>query len=294
MPFATTDVTQMMGIGNYVGEMRPGPDGNLYEWVQGVDGLGNPIGFWKVLKKATGFVRSAAQQVAKRALPMLSMLIPPPLKSIAKRTCTFLPKVGPVVQTIPEARVPFQMANKFCGVLRKAGIAGVDDGFMEVAPLPNLSRTVPAPVRGAAKTVCNVVDKLSPIVKFIPPVRPYATGATALCRVLRGTGIAGVDDGIMAAPDGQLYEVVEGIGEFGERRRFLRRVRVNITFPAVITRRRTRRRVGPRPVRRLPQAAARVPIATRPIVAAPVATAARPPVVIRPAAPAAPAVRRYR
>src|SRR5689334_22104053 len=35
-----------MGIG-YLGEVRQGPDGNLYQYVQGVDGLGNPIGgFW--------------------------------------------------------------------------------------------------------------------------------------------------------------------------------------------------------------------------------------------------------
>ena len=32
-------VTQMMGIG-YLGEVRQGPDGNLYQYVQGVDGLG--------------------------------------------------------------------------------------------------------------------------------------------------------------------------------------------------------------------------------------------------------------
>ena len=44
-------VTQMMGIG-YLGEVRQGPDGNLYQYVQGVDGLGNPIGgIWSRLKR---------------------------------------------------------------------------------------------------------------------------------------------------------------------------------------------------------------------------------------------------
>ena len=38
-----TRPTQMMGVG-YLGEVRQGPDGNLYQYVQGVDGLGNPIG----------------------------------------------------------------------------------------------------------------------------------------------------------------------------------------------------------------------------------------------------------
>ena len=39
------DATRMMGVG-YLGEVRQGPDGALYQYVQGVDGLGNPIGFW--------------------------------------------------------------------------------------------------------------------------------------------------------------------------------------------------------------------------------------------------------
>ena len=40
--------THMMGIG-YLGEVRQGPDGNHYQYVQGVDGLGNPIGgFWSM------------------------------------------------------------------------------------------------------------------------------------------------------------------------------------------------------------------------------------------------------
>ena len=45
------EATQMMGIG-YLGEVRQGPDGNLYQYVQGVDGLGNPIGgFWRRFKR---------------------------------------------------------------------------------------------------------------------------------------------------------------------------------------------------------------------------------------------------
>ena len=43
------EATQMMGIG-YLGEVRQGPDGNLYQWMQGVDGLGNPVGFWGKLR----------------------------------------------------------------------------------------------------------------------------------------------------------------------------------------------------------------------------------------------------
>ena len=55
-------VTQMMGIG-YLGEVRQGPDGNLYQYVQGVDGLGNPIGgIWSRVKRwtAPGSAQGAA------------------------------------------------------------------------------------------------------------------------------------------------------------------------------------------------------------------------------------------
>jgi len=65
----TDAVTQMMGLGSYLGETRMGPDGNVYQWVQGIDGLGNPIGFWKKWKKKLrGFV--------KKALPIAQKLAP--------------------------------------------------------------------------------------------------------------------------------------------------------------------------------------------------------------------------
>ncbi len=58
------DVTQMMGIG-YLGEIRQGPDGNLYQYVQGVDGLGNPIGgWWSKFKSGLRKVQSLAQRGA--------------------------------------------------------------------------------------------------------------------------------------------------------------------------------------------------------------------------------------
>jgi len=74
------DMTQMMGIG-YLGEVRRGPDGAAYQWVEGIDGLGNPIGFWKKLKrfvrKAMPFARMAAGFIpgggaAMRAAEMVS------------------------------------------------------------------------------------------------------------------------------------------------------------------------------------------------------------------------------
>ncbi|BFU90766.1 MAG: hypothetical protein NTAFB01_19530 [Nitrospira sp.] len=64
-------VTQMMGIG-YLGEVRQGPDGNLYQYVQGVDGLGNPIGgFWSRLKRVARSAVRKAMPLAQRFAPFI-------------------------------------------------------------------------------------------------------------------------------------------------------------------------------------------------------------------------------
>ena len=64
-------VTQMMGIG-YLGEVRQGPDGNLYQYVQGVDGLGNPIGgFWSRLKRIARSAVRKAMPLAQRFAPFI-------------------------------------------------------------------------------------------------------------------------------------------------------------------------------------------------------------------------------
>jgi hypothetical protein len=84
------ELTQVMGLG-YLGEVRQGPDGRLYQWVQGIDGLGNPVGFWKRLKR---FV--------KRALP------------IAEKIAPFIPVYGPAVAAGIKVAKPF---------LKRAGMA---------------------------------------------------------------------------------------------------------------------------------------------------------------------------
>jgi len=62
------EAMRMSGLG-HVGEVVEGPDGMLYEWVEGVDGLGNPVGFWKSLRR---FVRPLVQ----RALPFAQKIAP--------------------------------------------------------------------------------------------------------------------------------------------------------------------------------------------------------------------------
>jgi hypothetical protein len=160
-----------MGIGSYVGEVRRGPDGQPYQWVEGVDGLGNAIGFWKSLKS-----------LASKAIPMVTK---------------FIPGIGPVIEQ----------------------------------------------VRGAVKGFCTGLPKMQPIVDQSPDIKPVYNIGTKLCSILSKVGIAGADDGIMQAPDGQLYEVVEGIGEFGEVKKYLRPVWVSI--PAVIRPRHSRLRRRP-------------------------------------------------
>ena len=164
MRYGPQNMTDMMGIGNAVGEMRRGPDGQVYQWVEGVDGLGNPIGFWKGLKS-----------LVSKALPLAKMI----------------PGVGPII--------------------------------------------------GAVKPFCQTLPQLQPFIQQAPGIQPIYTLGTKICKVLGKVGIAGAEGAIMEAPDGQLYEVLEGIGENGAVRRSVRRVWLSI--PATIRPRRMRRGV---------------------------------------------------
>jgi hypothetical protein len=193
MPFASYETSQVLGIGNYVGEIRQGPDGQLYEWVEGVDGLGNDIGFWKGVKK------------------------------LASKAVKFIPGIGPVIEQ----------------------------------------------VRGAVKGFCQGLPKLAPCAEQSVELKPVFQIGTKLCSILGKAGLAGAEDGIMQAPDGQLYEVVEGIGESGQVKQYLRPVWMSI--PVVI---RPRRRHGAR----------------RGVQAQPGAVAPRPPAPAQAGAP----VRRFR
>jgi hypothetical protein len=94
---------------------------------------------------------------------------------------------------------------------------------------------------------------MQPLIQQAPGIQPIYTLGTKICKVLGKVGIAGAEGAIMEAPDGQLYEVVEGIGEDGTVRRSVRKVWLKI--PAEI---------GPRRVRR----GVRRPVSTAPTVRA--------------------------
>jgi hypothetical protein len=204
MRYGPQDATDMMGIGNYVGEVRRGPDGQVYQWVEGVDGLGNPIGFWKGLRS-----------LVSKALPLAK----------------FIPGLGPII--------------------------------------------------GAVKPFCQALPQLQPVIEQAPGIQPVYKLGTKICKVLGKVGIAGADGGIMEAPDGQLYEVVEGIGAGPGQVRPGRR-RVWISIPAVIRGR------GPRVMSGRQVVTPAAPGA-QPVVMVPAAPGVRPAVV----APAGP-VRRFR
>jgi hypothetical protein len=112
------EVTQMMGLGS-VGEVRRGPDGNLYQWVQGVDGLGNPIGSWKkwahrLARRAVNFIPAVAALRAAR--PLLRKVLP-----IAQRFAPLIPGGAAVAAGLRVAKA--------------AGVAGADGlGALYQAP----------------------------------------------------------------------------------------------------------------------------------------------------------------
>lgn len=213
MIYGPADMTQVLGIGSYVGELREAPDGNLYEWVAGVDGLGNPIGFWKKIKgMATRFAKA---------------LIPGPLKRLARGVCRNVDQLGPVATFVPPMLPYYTGAKGLCKVLRSTGIA-------EAPAIP-----IPPMARSAAKSVCGVINKLGPVLRWVPGAGGYFKKAQGMCNVLRSRGIA-------EAPDGQLYEVVDTIGESGQPRRRLRPIR--LVIPAYVG---PRRAVGTRRGRRV-------------------------------------------
>ena len=130
------DLTQTMGIGA-LGEVRRGPDGSLYQWVQGVDGLGNPIGFWKKLKKIAKAVTKPITDVAQKAVQFVKkpyciplQAIPGPIKGITKKVCRVVGHLRPLAN-IPVVGSYYRGINKFCNVAKECGIGGLEGSLMQ-------------------------------------------------------------------------------------------------------------------------------------------------------------------
>jgi hypothetical protein len=235
------ELAQEMGAG-YAGEVRTGPDNRPYQWVQTVDGLGNPVGFWRGMRRVARGVRRVTA----------------PALRVAQQVAPLVPGAGPAMTSAVRAATP---------VLRRAGLAGHHGiGALYQAPDGSLYRNASEPeseelqaqgqdgrpedldmgypgevrlgadgrpyqwvqgvdglgnpvgfwrglrraartVRRAAAPALRVVQQAAPLVPGVGP--PVATALRAAAPVLRRAGVAGQDGlgALYQAPDGSLYHV---------------------------------------------------------------------------------------
>ncbi|MGH8590898.1 MAG: hypothetical protein ACREXX_16695 [Gammaproteobacteria bacterium] len=217
------DVPGAMGVG-YLGEVRQGPDGNLYQYVQGVDGLGNPIGFWRRLKRF-------ARRVVRKALPYVQKFAP------------LIPGVGPAVSVLTSAipaasgmapmMVPVEApaampAAPATEAVPPAETSTAGFGLGEIAmgqdghlyqwaqgvdglgnPIGFWKR-----LRRLARRALPIAQRLAP---FIPGGAAALTAATPFLRQAGVAGHAGLG-ALYQAPDGTLYQQVQGLAEDEELR----------------------------------------------------------------------------
>jgi hypothetical protein len=180
------DIRNSLGVGVYNGELRRGADGQLYEWVQSVDGLGNVSGFWKSLSKVA---RAVAKPVVRAAAPVVQAAT-----DVAKGALRFLTK-------------------PYC---------------IPLLPLRS-------PIRFIAKAICPIVQQ--PIIRRIAPIVPYVgpiiQGTDRLCNLVRDCGIAGLEGGLIEAPDGNLYQARRGLQNCRTLNRYIRTSQGlgQVTFP---------------------------------------------------------------
>lgn len=124
-----------------------GAEGQLYEWVQGVDGLGTPVGYWRPrsgTQPGAPYVRNDAPflgEIAQAADGQLYQWVQgvdglgspfgfwKRIKSLARRALPIARRLAPFV---PGASAALTMATPF---LKQAGIAGLGEvGALYAAP----------------------------------------------------------------------------------------------------------------------------------------------------------------
>jgi len=248
------DVTQMMGIG-YLGEVRQGPDGNLYQYVKGVDGLGNPIGFWRGLRKRL-------KKFVGRALPFAQKIAPfIPGASAALTVATpFLKQAGVAgyegigalyeapdgslyqvqglaededLRGIDEDEMTQMMGIGYLGEVRQGpdgnlyqwmqGVDGLGNPIGIWGKLRRLARKALKyhPVAAALRAARPLLQKALPVAQQVASVIPGGEAAlTAAAPILKEAGVAGYDGlgALYQAPDGTLYQQVQGLEDDAELR----------------------------------------------------------------------------
>lgn len=183
------DATQMKGIGLYLGD-----DGNLYQWVDGVDASDDAMGVWQGLS-----------QPDDPALRGLGALYQAPdgtlyqVHGLAEETET---DAKPEAQTEAEAAGGQPAAAK--------GAAQARQRFIQ-----RRQQRPGQPTRGGTpRKKGGFFKKLLPIAKFatrfIPGIGPIASaGLDVAGKLLKRKGVSGYDGlgYLYAAPDGSLYQV---------------------------------------------------------------------------------------
>ena len=83
------------------GEVRLGDDGRLYQWVQGYDGLGDPVGFWSLIPS---IAKTVLPMVASRIAPRLRRFLAPAVRPapVVRRARVVRP--APMVQPVPDVQ----------------------------------------------------------------------------------------------------------------------------------------------------------------------------------------------
>jgi len=202
--YGDTDMTQVMGIG-YLGEVRQAPDGQVYQWVQGVDGLGNPIGFWKKLRR-----------LARRALPIVqsaASFIPHPAAQAVARGISLARRSGLVGYDGPGAYYGVaQDPTDVMGIGNLGEIRRGPDGqaYQWVQGIDGLGNPI-----GFWKKLRRFVRRAVPMVQRVasfiphPAAQAVARGLTIATPYLRRAGLTGVG-ALYQTSDGSL---VEGVGE---------------------------------------------------------------------------------
>jgi hypothetical protein len=246
--------TQMMGIG-YLGEVRQGPDGNLYQYVQGVDGLGNPIGFWrgwrKRLKKFVGRALPFAQKIAP-FIPGASAALTVATPFLKQAGVAGYEGIGALYEApdgslyqvqglaedeelrgIDEDEMTQMMGIGSLGEVRQGpdgnlyqwmqGVDGLGNPVGFWGKLRKLARRALKyhPAALALRAASPLLRKALPIVQQVAPFIPGGSAAlTAATPVLKEAGVAGYHGlgALYQAPDGTLYQQVQGLDEDEELR----------------------------------------------------------------------------
>jgi hypothetical protein len=217
-----------MGIGRYVGEVRPGPDGQFYEWVEGVDGLGNPIGFWKAVKAVGGAIGKAAGAVGGAAGKAAGAVV----DTVGKAAGTVGKAAGTVARTIIKPICPRVAsyipgfgglgAGRFIGEIRQApdgnlyqweeGVDGLGNpvGFWKAIKALKAIKAMKARrpwIKAYGGRIPRVIGTLT--APPTPPPRYHPTSGTA------GLGIGRYVGEIRQDANGNLYQWEEGVDGLG-------------------------------------------------------------------------------